>query len=500
MRTLAQKISPSRQFFSLLILNALLSHHSAMAQRFFGVAFDENTYRSVPLIEPASGVKGTDFPKRLSLRPFCPPVGFQETTNACTAFAAGYGAMSITAAVKNKVTDSASLAGMRFSAAFVYNQVKKKAGDCLEGIAVEDALEFLKTHGNCRYDQFDTSRNCSLLPDQSLIDSANRNQILDYATILPYGANRAQTIALLMQYLQDSIPVIVVFKAFEHFVSPFPGAIAWSRSPEEKELALHCLLVTGYDENLGTFEVMSSWGNDWGDQGFYQVNWSDMGDATLAAYIIVPKMEALLAMQIPRHGASAGTAPTLGAFTLEGETEFIRVSEDGTPGPPEVLYRDPATGFYKPKMGAFQVGTLYQLHQSGTGSGKYYYVFSCDASGRIQMHYPKPFFSALSPGKKAVIAMPSSQSALRLSLAGDDLVCLLYSQREIKDIQGRLRTMNGVVPTNFTQKLQEAFGDLLLRKDQQLSIDYAAKEMRIKANLLAGSGTVLPLVLWLQAE
>ncbi|MBC7774473.1 MAG: C1 family peptidase [Phycisphaerae bacterium] len=498
MRTLTRKLSSNRQFFCLIVvIKVLLTQGSASAQRSFGVVFDENIYKSVPLIEPASGIKGNDFPERLSLRPFCPAAGFQELTSACTAFAAGYGAMSITAAVKNKVTDSASLASLRFSAAFVYNQVKKKAGDCQEGIAVEDALEFLKTHGNCRYDQFDTSHNCSLLPDPGLMDSASRNQILDYAAILPFGANRSQKITLLMHYLQDSIPVIVVFKVYKHFVDPVPGEFVWSRLPDEKEVALHCLLVTGYDKNLNTFEVMSSWGSDWGNQGFYQVNWSDMGDATLAAYIIVPKMEALIGMGIPRHGANAATAPTLGTFTLEGETELIRVMEDGTP---EVLYRDPATGFYKPKVGAFQVGTLYQLHQSGTGSGKYYYVFSCDAAGKIQMHYPKPFFSALSPGKKAVIAMPSSQSALRLSLPGDDLVCLLYSQREIKDIQVRLRTMNGVMPANFTQKLQEAFGDLLLRKDQQLSIDYATKEMRVKANLLAGAGTVMPVVLWLQAE
>jgi len=488
-----------------ILLWVILSLHyseGVFAQVSFGVSFDESDYKKVPLIEPAAGVKGFDFdtPEKLSLRPFCPVPGEQGETGTCTAYATGYSAMTLYTALEQRVTDSATLAQMTFSAAFIYNQIKKNKGDCSEGIAVENALRLLKSTGNCRFADFDTIEGCDHQPDSMLLDSVGQHQILDYAAILPFGANSAQTISMLLQFLSDSIPPIIVFRAYENFVRPLAGEPVWSKLPEEQESGLHCMVVTGYDKVERSFEVMSSWGTDWADHGFYKVNWNDMGAATLAAYIIVPNLYIANTLKEYKKTGASPASPTLGTFALEGDVEFVRVEKDGSVQPSESFFLDENTGFYKPVSGVFPLNTLYQLYLSGTTKGKYVYVFSCDAQSETKMHFPKLNYSALSPGRYGRTAIPSTQSALRLNLPGDDLVCILYSQQEIPDIKLRIQSLKWATVANFKEKFKDAFEDLQALPFGGNQIQYTPDQLSLRAKLVLDKGSLVPMVLWLQAE
>ena len=45
-------------------------------------------------------------------------------------------------------------------------------------------------------------------------------------------------------------------------VVPIPG-------PKERELGGHAVLAIGYDDSQGRFIVRNSWGQKWGDKGYF---------------------------------------------------------------------------------------------------------------------------------------------------------------------------------------------------------------------------------------
>ncbi len=474
---------------------------SAQASRTFGLAFDEAAYNAVPMIELSDGAKGIgDLLPVVSLRPFCPMPGDQGAVSACTGFAVGYGAMSISYMLRNKLQGSAAMREATFSAHYIYNSVKKIEGDCSEGIGVEAAMRFLKSDGNCRRVEFDTSAHCTKLPDSTLTTWAKRNRIRDFAPVLPYKSEKAVVINTLKTLLNDSVPVVIVLEVPKSFAYLPKGEKIWKRRANEPVIGLHCMVVTGYDEDKRLFEVMSSWGTDWADGGFAQVKYEDMGVACLAAYIMAfnGQREPKILNPIDKN-KMAGVLPKLSAFTLSGSFEFRQYEETDTEDnvfvSKPVLY-DPKTGLYELlKDNPTPVGTLYQLQNRQTEAGKYIYMFSCDARGSVKLHYPKPGRSALNPGPNTLLTVPSLQSALKLTQAGDEFVVMLYSETDIMDIQHKIKGLSGYTVQNFHQKLKDTFKEII-----QTETQYEQQNMHVKAKSTVETGTIVPIVLHLKVE
>jgi Papain family cysteine protease len=436
----------------------------AQDERSFGIAFDEVSYKKLPQIALPTGEKGDNIPKMVTLRPFCPMPGQQGKVSACTGYATGYGAMTIAGAVKRRLNTPAAIRDATFSAAYVYNSVKQKKDDCSEGIVVERALQFLKEKGNCRYSDFDTVQRCAVLPDTVLVKIARKNRIRDFAPVLPFDSKPPLVVSTLKTYLRDSVPVMVVIKVNPSLAYLKKGSKIWQKRVNEASLGLHALVVTGYDEDKRLFEVMSSWGTDWGDNGFAYIDYGDMGSICLAAYVLF--VSGQTPQQLPvknQKTAIAPGIPTLGVSMLKGKLNFVRVAEVDTG---YVFVQEPAQfddlkGVYRLATGSVPTGTQYQLTSSGTTSGAYLYMFSCDASGKVELHYPKPFFSALVPGPSAQIVVPSSQSVLRLTQPGQDFIVAMYSDQPFDNIRERFYVLTNYNQDNFMIKLRQAFPELV---------------------------------------
>jgi hypothetical protein len=369
-----------KSIYLLVFLPAVLS---AQAPRTFGLAFDEVAYNAVPMIELNDGAKGIgDLPAAVSLRPFCPVPGDQGAVSACTGYAVGYGAMSISYLLRNKLQGSAALRESTFSAHYIYNSVKKIEGDCNEGIAVEAAMRFLKSDGNCRRVEFDTSANCTQQPDSSLAAWAKRNRIRDFAPVLPYKSASPMVINTLRTFLSDSVPVIIVLEVSKSFAYMPKGEKIWKRRANEPVLGLHCMVVTGYDEDKRLFEVMSSWGTGWANDGFAQIKYEDMGAVCLAAYIMVfnGQREPKLLNAVDKN-KMAGVLPKLSAFTIGGSLEFRQYEESETEdyvfASKPVTYNAPKACYELAEGHPTPIGTYYKVLNRQTEAGKYLYLFSC---------------------------------------------------------------------------------------------------------------------------
>jgi len=58
--------------------------------------------------------------------------------------------------------------------------------------------------------------------------------------------------------------------------------------PPRNGTGVYPLLVVGYDESRNAFEVMSSWGNQWGAGGYVWISYDNFGKYTDNGYVMVP--------------------------------------------------------------------------------------------------------------------------------------------------------------------------------------------------------------------
>jgi C1A family cysteine protease len=73
--------------------------------------------------------------------------------------------------------------------------------------------------------------------------------------------------------LAYGLPFVFGFTVFESFYTrevAKTGMMKWPEQ-EEKRLGGHAVLAVGYDDSLdgGRFIVRNSWGEAWGDQGYF---------------------------------------------------------------------------------------------------------------------------------------------------------------------------------------------------------------------------------------
>lgn len=469
------------------------------AQTPFGVVFDEASYAKLPMIPLTTGVRGDAFPKMVSLRPFCPTPGNQGSISACTGFATGYGAMTIHAALRKRLQTPIAVQQSAFSASYIYNSIKKKYGDCSEGISVESALRFLRDTGDCLYAQFDTARACVARSNPALSRLAQPNRIRDFASVLPLNSAAPLVINTLKSRLRDSLPVIAVVEVYESFAHPPANTKIWKRRPNEPLLGLHCLVVVGYNDETRLFEVMSSWGTDWADGGFFQVDYGDMGNICKAGYVLFTAAHKSAAVTSPSPPKKFSGTPTLSSFALHGNLDFVQVEDRDTGYAflSQPVRYDAGLGLYFLRSEDLPLGTPYQLTTYGTEGGQYIYMFSCDAVGKMSLHYPKPFFSAISPSTKALITMPSLGSVLKTTRLGDDFLVVLYSDREIPDLGSRLEGLADYRRQNFMERLQEKIPELLSPKKPGADLRYAKDAMTLSARSDGVHGSAAAIVLCL---
>ena len=80
-------------------------------------------------------------------------------------------------------------------------------------------------------------------------------------------------------------PVLIELQADASFKN-ISGDISWkaSRNGDQR----FPLIVVGYDEGREAFEVRSSWGTGWANNGYIWISYDDFGKYTLNGFVVVP--------------------------------------------------------------------------------------------------------------------------------------------------------------------------------------------------------------------
>ncbi|MCT4557146.1 MAG: DUF4384 domain-containing protein [Pelagimonas sp.] len=412
--------------------------HKAHAQETpnsLGALLDRDAYLAVPSAPPLARGDYLGAPARVSLRGFTPPVGNQGAQSSCVGWATAYAARTLIAAKQEEATSRSDVGQMSFSPAYVFNQIKADPNNCMVGSRISDALSLMSGTGAMRLADFPyTDQSCSRLPSSADQALAAPNTIKTFNKL--WGQSGRNRHIPTRRALADGHPVVIgmwVTPSFNRlrtgeYVPSSSELGAAQQTNQTGKLVTpvaggHAMTVVGYDDtrNGGSFEVINSWGRDWGDEGFFWIRYDDFNTLVSQGYEMIPK----------------DPPPPPKVVDLSATLRFVHL--DGH------------------ELGAQTLGNRYRLDQnlpSGSrfrveatpGFASYLTVIGGDSSGRYGALFPRgdTVSAHVSQGATLLVPGPSEAYYTRLDdKVGLDFWILLVSQEPLDgaDLAARLSDM-----------------------------------------------------------
>ncbi len=201
-------------------------------------------------------------PTRVDLRKFCTQIENQGDLGSCTANAIGSAMEFLEKRVLGKSVD--------FSRLFIYYNERKKEGNIDEdsGAQIRTGMKVIAQYGACLektwpydIDQF------AVEPSQEAYQEGEKYHVISYHRI-----DTDQESLYNMKYcLADGYPFVFGFSVFDSFESNEVSQTGIMPMPERSESMLggHAVLAVGYDDIKGMFLIRNSWGEDWGQGGYF---------------------------------------------------------------------------------------------------------------------------------------------------------------------------------------------------------------------------------------
>jgi Papain family cysteine protease len=426
---------------------------------------------------------------KIDLRPYCPRPQNQGVISSCSGWATGYGALSILQAIqKGWEGRTDTITRNAFSALFVYNQVK--LGSCNLGAYLDAAATLLKSTGNIRSKDFDLFKNdCERQPSPEQLQQASNYRIKDFMTLFSPGENAGIKIEKTKLSLSQKLPVVVGVTLRNSFSSLNKENPTWyPEAGDTTFFGAHAMVVVGYDDGREAFQVMNSWGTNWGDGGFGWIKYQDFGRYCMYSFQLIPHEDP-------------------GKFEVFNPRLFLRlISLDSLHNAQFADGKLFFNGrFYELSSGMIKKFSLAQLHLSYLNAGAYCYMFSYDPEGNIRIHWPRDglldsHFEGLS--ESAIITVPnvnlyipSENAALQFEKSGLEYICILVSRNPVTDLNSHLHRLQNEDSPDFTGALYASFGQELLPLH---SITYTPETLGFTNPI--PKGKIAPIILQLRVE
>jgi len=428
----------------------------------------EDYYR----VSPSLGYKNISGIGNIDLKPFCPNVGNQGQTGSCAAFATTYGAMTISHAIKNQINDSQFIQEMRFSPSFVYNQLIDTA--CEKPLNIIDVVEFLKSNGSCPLNSMKFTEDCSLTPNTKLKELAKEFQIEMAARLFSSKTDNISKVELIKQYLSDSIPVIALIQVYDSFIDSEDKSV-WSFDPSYDNYmgGGHAIVVTGFDESKGVFEIMNSWGKNWGNNGFIYIPYTSFGEICMSAMIIdvqdakFEKQSSKLYLGEPIQKDKTNQkilTPRLSSKKAQTflKNNFIinKIVRNGS-----LLLKQPVDVYYDKDRKYYVIYSIrkndnIQFVSSNLTKGNYIYIISQDPDNTINIHWPleeeidneKVIQKQLISG--SLFTIPSEESVMQKTKIGSEWILVLSSRKKL-DIKNMILNFERSYPSSKINDLNK---------------------------------------------
>ncbi len=404
-------------------------------------------------------------PRQYSLRKYCPEIKDQGEYNTCTAWATAYAARTISEAASFGWTNTDSITMEAFSPSFVYSQLVYSQ-DCKEASSIGESLGLLKEMGVVKYSSCNAP--CAGIVSPELQKLASDYKIDDYALIFSdYGDKNANKVLLTKKAISHNRPVVVSMTYYKSFDTINE---VWNGNMDSKA-GNHAVCVVGYDDDKfgGAFEIMNSWGTDWGNGGFAWIRYKDYSNVVRYAYDLYIKKLELSWRPVDGEG-----------YSISGEVDFL--GRDGGNCMEFILDSIGEMVHYYTNED-YMSGKKFRL-SVGCSDPAWVYVIASDLQDNITKLFPySDEVSAFMSYNDTHIAIPDETHEFKLdNTVGTDYFCVLYSRVEL-DIDILIDKIK-VTEGSIYKKLKTVLGNLLVA---QGDVVYD----RNKVAFSSGSGAVV---------
>lgn len=445
-----------------------------------GLVVDFERFDQVPKLPiDNDGSKSTDqieYKPKVDLRPYCPTPQHQGAVNSCTGWAVGYGALTILRAIKENWSGlKDSINQNAFSALFIYNQVKKN-GSCDAGSDIADAGNLLMEKGNLKSYYFDRFKNqCDRLPSLQELDMAKPFKIKEYFALFGKDDQDYEKINKVKLSLTQEKPVVIGMEIRASLRELKNGDQFWYPSVGNQRFeGSHAMVVVGYDDGKEAFEIMNSWGTEWGNKGFFWIKYKDFAQLTYFAY----QFRLSSGQSAENLNINASLVLRKAVFDQNNQINFLNE---------KVIFNGK---FYETV--SLKRGTLIQPYLENINPGSYFYMFSFEPSRKITLYYP-PDTTVRSPRiayNQTKMAVPSDSIALGFNTVGYEYICFLISKKPIPNLAKVFKQLSAMPVTDFVNNLYTVFGKQL---EPLIHIQYQKDVCAMKSQFKVG--VIAPIVI-----
>lgn len=252
-----------------------------------GGKFDQEVYDKAEVFEPLADNIKNPMPSKVSLREYCPKRMNQGQQGSCVGWSSGYAARTILYARQFGKSPNA----VAFSPSSLYNQIKLPG---CQGAYIQTAMETMKGKGLLPFADFPYDETtCSVMPDNQDYSKMAMYKVKGFNRLTEGGNDYKVDMLAIKQNLAQGAPVVIGMMVGGSFMSNMMGKAVWKPTQSDyymQGFGGHALCVIGYDDdkNGGSFEIMNSWGEEWGDKGFFFISYSDFYKFTKEAYGLYP--------------------------------------------------------------------------------------------------------------------------------------------------------------------------------------------------------------------
>ena len=258
-----------------------------------GYSFSPEQFKKANVYEAlADDNTKNPLPESVSLLKFAPDRQNQGQQGSCVAWSSVYAARTIVEAASTNQPGNSTA----YSPAFVYNQIGLEG---CQGAYIQNAMEFMATKGVVPYNDFPyTDQDCSRQPNSALENKATQNKLHGFTRLTDGESTQGINVRAVKEHLAKDAPVVIGMMVGGSFMQGMMGKEMWAPTDDDRSQAGfggHAMCVIGYDDRKQAFQIMNSWGPEWGNNGVGWVRYADFKEFVREAYGVDP---------MPKRGAA----------------------------------------------------------------------------------------------------------------------------------------------------------------------------------------------------
>jgi hypothetical protein len=429
-----------------------------------GYSFDKKEFDKASVYEGLEDdANKNPLPEAVSLLRFAPDRGNQGQQGSCVAWSSAYAAQTIVMASASGQDPNRIV----FSPSYLYNQIRLEG---CQGSYIQRAMEAMQKNGGLPLQQYPyNDQDCENEPSSSQVRAGQQNVIHGF-TRITNGDNVDQiSIRGIKEHLNKNAPVAIGMMVGQSFMQDMMGRELWKpEGMDQSQMGMggHAMCVIGYDDRKfgGAFQIMNSWGPEWGKNGVAWVRYGDFKNYVREAYGIDPMPKRSNVANIPLEC-------TIGLVNNNGGKNIPLKVSGGN------LFRT---------MAPIAIGTRFKMSIQNT-TECYIYVFGQETNGTSYVLFPYlkqgETVSKHSPycGITGYRLFPKAQSMEADSIGNKDFIAIVVSKEELNYNQVN-DAISRSSQSSYIGKVNEALQSMLIRSARFNNSSDGAVYFKVDAN------------------